>query len=77
MTGAICSIIFYILLELWLLETAPTNPVLGATHAIKWQRTIIYLTDAQQLQTDLLFWGGPVLLLIAVGVNLLSKSFSK
>jgi hypothetical protein len=35
----------------------------------------IYLTDAQQLTTDILFWGGPVLLLVTVVLNLGGKWF--
>ena len=66
---------FLRLLEVWFLKTAPANPVFGGIHAIKWHGTIVYLTDAQQLQIDTLFWGGPVLLLIALGVNLWSRSF--
>jgi hypothetical protein len=73
--AAVCSMISCVLLEVWFLKTAPTTPVFGGIHAIKWHGTIVYLTDAQQLQIDTLFWGGPVLLLMALGVNLWSRSF--
>jgi hypothetical protein len=71
--AAICSLLSFGFLEYWFLKTAPTNPVSGANHAIKWHTTTIYLTNAQQLETDVLFWGGPVLLLVAIGLNLWSR----
>jgi hypothetical protein len=71
--AAICSLLSFGLLEYWFFKTAPTAPVPGATHAIKWRAKTIYLTDAQQLETDTLFWGGPILFLVAVGLNLWGK----
>jgi hypothetical protein len=74
---ACLSLLSFGILEYWFLETAPSNPVFGAIHAIKWHGTTVYLTDAQQLKADLLFWGGPVLLLVALGLNLGSNLFHK
>jgi len=62
-------------LEYWFFKTASNTPVSGATHAIKWHAKTIYLTDAQQLETDALFWGGVLLFLAAVAVNLRIKLF--
>jgi hypothetical protein len=68
------SLLSFGLLEFWFLRTAPSNPGSGAIHAIKWHgASTVYLTDAQQLETDTLFWGGPVLLLVAIGLNLWVK----
>jgi hypothetical protein len=74
--AAICSLLSFGLLEYWFVKTAPTNPVFGATHAIKWSAATVYLTDAQQFEASTLFWGGPVLLLVAVAINLRIKLFS-
>jgi len=68
--AGVSSLVSFGLLEYWFLRTATATPSLGATHAIKWHGATVYLTAAQQLETDALFWGGPVLLLIAVGLNL-------
>lgn len=73
--ASFASIVAYGILEVWFLKNAPTEPVAGAAHAIKWRGATIYLTDAQQLATDILFWGGPLLLLAAVFVNLGRKCF--
>jgi hypothetical protein len=71
--AALLSLLSYGVLEVWFLETAPRNPGSGAVHAIKWHGTTVYLTDAHQLETDTLFWVGPVLLLVALGLNLWVK----
>jgi hypothetical protein len=71
--AALLSLLSFGLLEFWFLRTAPSNPGLGAMHAIKWHGATVYLTDTQQLETDTLFWGGPVLLLVALGLNLWVK----
>jgi hypothetical protein len=57
MAAGLCSFIGFGLLEYWFVKTAPHAPYQGATHAIKWPAMTIYLTDAQQLETDTLFWG--------------------
>jgi hypothetical protein len=75
--AACLSLLSFGILEYWFLKTAPSNPVSGAIHAIKWHGTTVYLTDAQQLQADILFWAGPVLLLIALVLNLGSNLFLK
>jgi hypothetical protein len=73
--AALSSLLSFGLLEFWVLKTAPSNPGSGAIHAIKWHGATVYLTDTQQLETDTLFWGGPVLLLVALGLNLWVKLF--
>jgi len=55
--AASLSLLSFAVLEGWILKTAPTDPNLIATRAIKWRGTTIYLTAAQQLETDILFWG--------------------
>jgi hypothetical protein len=74
--AAFVSLVAYGVLEFWFLKNGPTEPVSGVTHAIRWRAANIYLTDAQQLTADTLFWGGPVLLLVAVVLNLGGKWFS-
>lgn len=74
--AGLCSFIGFGLLEYWFVKTAPHTPYPGATHAIKWRAMTIYLTDAQQLETDTLFWGGMLLLLAAVAANLRFKLYS-
>jgi hypothetical protein len=69
--AAICSLLSFGSLEYWFFKTAPTAPVSSAPHAIKWSKATIYLTDAQQRETDTLFWSGPVLLLVAIVLNYL------
>ncbi|MGO8913027.1 MAG: hypothetical protein ACLQDM_27395 [Bradyrhizobium sp.] len=71
--AALLSLLFFGVLEFWFFKTAPTNPSLIAIHAIKWRGTTGYLTAAQQLETDTLFWGGAVLLLVAIVLNLWIK----
>jgi len=73
---ACLSLLSFGILEYWFLETAPRNPVFGAIHAIKWHGTTVYLTDAQQL-TATSYLGSPVLLLVALGLNLGSNVFPK
>lgn len=68
--AALLSLLSFGVLEIWFLKTAPSNPGSGAIHAIRWHGATVYLTDAQQLETDTLFWGGPVLLLVALGLKL-------
>jgi hypothetical protein len=75
--AAFVSLIAYGTLEFWFLKSAPTESIVGATHAIKWRGATIYLTDAQQVTADILFWGGSLLLLAAVFVNLGGKWFGK
>ena len=58
--AAFASIAAYVILEIWFLKSAPTESVAGATHAIKWRGATIYLSDAQQGTTDILFWCGPL-----------------
>jgi hypothetical protein len=76
-TAGACSFLGFALLEYWFVKTASQTPYLAATHAIKWRATTIYLTDAQQLETDTLFWGGMLLFLAAVAANLRFKLISK
>jgi hypothetical protein len=73
--AAFASLVAYAILEFWFLKNAPIEPVAGATHAIRWRAATIYLTDAQQVTADILFWCGPLLLLAAVFVNLGGKWF--
>jgi hypothetical protein len=75
--AGICSFVCFAILEYWFVTTAPNTPVSGATHAIKWRTATIYLTDAQQLATDSLFWGGILLSLAAVAANLMFKAVSQ
>jgi hypothetical protein len=75
--AAFASLVAYGILEFWFLKNGPTKPVSGATHAIRWRAATIYLTDAQQVTADILFWGGPLLLLAAAFVNLGGKWFGK
>jgi hypothetical protein len=74
--AAFASLVAYGILEFCFLKNGPTEPVSDATHAIRWRAATIYLTNAQQLTADTLFWGGPVLLLVAVVLNLGGKWFS-
>jgi len=68
--AAAISLLSFVVLEVWFLKTAPSDSGLIASHAIKWRETTVYLTAAQQLETDTLFWGGSVLLLVAIMLNL-------
>jgi hypothetical protein len=76
MAAGLCSFAGFGALEYWFVKTAPQTPYSGGAHAIKWNAATIYLADAQQLETDCLFWGGMLLLLAAVAANLRFKMFS-
>jgi hypothetical protein len=67
--AALLSLLAFWLLELWFLKTAPqsSNPDLGAIYPVVWRGTTVYVTAVQQLETDALFWGGPPLLIVALG----------
>jgi hypothetical protein len=71
--AGVSSLLSFGALEYWFSKTTSIAPVLGAAHAIKWHAKTVYLTEAQQFETDTLFWGGPVFLLIAVGLNFAGK----
>jgi hypothetical protein len=68
--AALLSIVSFGLLEFWFFKTSPGRPGVDAILPVNWHGTIVYVTAAQQLETDALFWGGPALLLLALGLSL-------
>jgi hypothetical protein len=77
--AALSSLAAFWLLEFWLFRTSPKlkNQALGAINPINWHGTIVYVTAAQQFETDALFWGGVTLLMAAVTIDLWVRPFRK
>jgi hypothetical protein len=75
--AALCSLVAFALLEYWFFQTSPRSidPTLGAIYPMNWRKTTVYVTAAQHLETDALFWGGVLLFLAAVATNLRTKLF--
>ena len=75
--AALCSIFACGFLQYWILKTSPRSidPALGAIYRISWHGATVYVTADQMLETNILFWGGPLLLLAAVVTNLASRCF--
>lgn len=76
---AVRSLLAFLCLEYWFLETSPklSSPGLGAIYLINWHGTTVYLTAAQELDTNALFWGSIMLFLIALCVRVAEGFFNQ
>ena len=79
MVAALSSLAAFWFLEYLFFKTSPKlkNQALGAINPINWHGIIVYVTAAQQFETDALFWGGVTLLMATVAIDLWVRAFRK